>query len=1362
MKKYLFGLLFGILTAAGSHAQPIMSYGFESNVGTYREITDGIVLETPTGTAIQNQVFLGTAESAGNLTTGEGFPIGFDFVYNNQVMNRFGIGTHLFVVLGKDLITINPQRSAFFMIDTGSGKQNVIQTGVNTEISGGANTQISYKLEGNAPDRILVIQYRKLDLYLDMWGSDIKPVDMQIRLYEGSNNIEMIYNGWQEAVGSQSKMVRVGLKGADDDLHLRTAAADNWQNTVKAEDGSTINWNSDSNLADGLTFRFTACDDCVSPAAQPSSLTLSPTTTSVSGSFTASPSADHYLVVMTESPTMSAQPEDDVFYKSGDIIGNGTVVSFLSATEFRTNGTLNGARPYYFHIFGGNTFCMFGPKYNKQHPLTGSITTMPDAPAALTLRENGYERVTLNSVANAAGNRVVVAVTEEYARDNNNNITINGKFGQPSGAVNVGDELENGGRIVYVGNASDPITVEGLEHNNLYHFRAWSVDESQNYSTVGYDENVLTWAKVPFAPKFDQMPMAQAPFDWSETGGLFRLNYDSSHASYILECRIMAADPTNGKVNSITTPWVKLSDGTNRILFDLNMYIWARAGNIAYNNWDERDLFEVMISTDGERFTPVKTYTKENSPKFETAATFNRLYIPVEGFGGEKVKIKINWKCYNAVYLFLKDFEVEEKFACDYPVNLSVDPNSIAGDQALVDWISQGDESLWEMRYRPVGSEAWNEPFEVTGKPYLMKKLPTLTNIELQVRAKCSMTSQSEWSKPLTFQTGYSIPFSQELVGASAPSGWNFETGAIGEPTIFCTTSCTKQWKWSNSMTMKGLFLSGSASKADEWALMPVVNMEDGSANYTLNFDLKMTTPVDNDETYHLVISRDGGATFNLEDIAYTITKENLPAIGKTNSYSVSLQGYTGVIRTALYVKSTTAKPSTVQLVRVAFEATCPSDIVASVNDVTTENAQVSWTSEAGSWFVFIRPAGSTEKTYVETSEREMVFDELTPRTAYEVGITKKCAEDDMAKAVILEFTTLALDPCAQATDISVTESPYAATVNWSADAASYNFRYREAGSDSWVMKVVEDNTVSLVGLTPETVYEYEIQSVCSAAAGDHSEWTAIASFTTPEVSCFVPQNIRIEPTHKSGLVTWEGAAEQYEIGLRHGTGEWLETGVNGNSTELTALEAETNYAIRVRSICSENDASLWSGAVEFKTAAIPECVTPANLQITNLSFNAVRLQWNDHDSNIAWDLRYRAGSVTSWTNVTGLAANNHELYDLTENTAYLWSVKASCEEERVSNWATQNQFQTGLNGLDASSASTLKVYVAGNMLNVINEEHLWIESIQVYNHNGQLLNRYGVNSDENVLIPMNVTDTKAVVRIDGNGWSRQYQVIFK
>lgn len=123
-----------------------------------------------------------------------------------------------------------------------------------------------------------------------------------------------------------------------------------------------------------ISFSTGSLPACTTPAANATNLVLTPATTSVSGSFTASASADKYLVVRSSSATLGQTPVNGTTYTPGSAFGSGVVVQATSSTTFNATG-LTASTQYFFFVFALNDVCTGGPNYFTT-ALTGNTTTL--------------------------------------------------------------------------------------------------------------------------------------------------------------------------------------------------------------------------------------------------------------------------------------------------------------------------------------------------------------------------------------------------------------------------------------------------------------------------------------------------------------------------------------------------------------------------------------------------------------------------------------------------------------------------------------------------------------------------------------------------------------------------------------------------------------------------------------------------------------------------------------------------------------------------------------------------------------------------------------------------------------------------
>ena len=413
-------------------------------------------------------------------------------------------------------------------------------------------------------------------------------------------------------------------------------------------------------------------------------------------------------------------------------------------------------------------FVAFAMNLNAQTP-----------PANLQILDYGYDYAVLSAQANATGDNILIAVTDVPKMNAYNQIIEGGTFGTPQGTYQLNDEIDGGGKVVYIGSASENIEIEDLNDNVIYHFQAWSVDGSGIYSTDYLTADFITWGKVPYVSNYAILPLGEIPPDWTVTGGdIYKQN--TSWGTSWLQQTAISGSPSNPAVMTLTTQWILLNEKRNQISFDYYLSNPLPYGGMYLNftseDWETGSTLEVQVSNDDVDYVSVYTINKDNAYDFEHPRSQANLATlmtpPFDNFKGERVKVRIKWNFVQQVQTHMEDLHVDLVVVeeCDGIYGLTADP--LVGGEAEISWDSFDDEAdLWEIRYRVLDEEdgEWTEPVEINTNPYLMTGLPFETRIEIQVRVKCSSELFSDWLS-FIFTTGLEFPPCEYPVNLSVNS----------------------------------------------------------------------------------------------------------------------------------------------------------------------------------------------------------------------------------------------------------------------------------------------------------------------------------------------------------------------------------------------------------------------------------------------------------------------------------------------------------------------------------------------------------------------------------------------------------------
>jgi hypothetical protein len=206
------------------------------------------------------------------------------------------------------------------------------------------------------------------------------------------------------------------------------------------------------------------------------------------------------------------------------------------------------------------------------------------------------------------------------------------------------------------------------------------------------------------------------------------------------------------------------------------------------------------------------------------------------------------------------------------------------------------------------------------------------------------------------------------------------------------------------------------------------------------------------------------------------------------------------------------------------------------------------------------------------------------PRAAMQAAVTAA------SSCMPASCPTLSCNATTSVTASSITNT--SALITWTSvsGAVSYNLQYRIAGTSAWTtVSVVTGTTFTLSGLMPSTIYDVQVQTVCSGA--NVSRYSIGIAFKTISSPCGEPSLLSVSPlTNTSVSIDWteNGTATTWEIqwgaqGFALGSGTVV--AVSAKPYTLSGLSAATAYSVYVRATCGgSNGNSMWVGPNNFIT----------------------------------------------------------------------------------------------------------------------------------------------------------------------------------
>lgn len=518
MKKITLWLTFLVAFVTGSYGQTVSTYGFSQTTGTYTEITGGTLLGTTTS---DDQRFVDPAVPAGGtVSTGVGFPIGFNFTYNNVVFDRVAVNNNGWICLGQSALSpsVNIASTSAYTpltsttVITPADLRSRI-AGFGEDLQGQTGSELRIETIGIAPNQTLVVQWKGYREF----GSAGHSFNFQIRLNETTNIIDVVYGTM--TFNATSDTSQVGLGGNVSTDFNNRATTTNWNTTTAGGTNNASCTYSTTVTApvSGTTFTWTPPVICTGT---PTAGTVAPATQSIcSGVVPANFVASGYTSGVTGLTFQWEESDDDGVADPWAAVTGGTGATTATYTPQAFTGTTIYYRLNVTCTPSGFSAQTASVSVNPAGNPSTQATNLAQGTAALT-------SIPLTWTNGNGGRRIVIF-------NNTNSFTdpINGNAPAITASAAYAG---TGEQIVYDGTGA-AVTVTGLTGSTTYYAKVYEylrcgAGPYDYYYNVAVGTNVATvvTASPPVNDNFANASVATCGGTYTGSTSLATLDEDSA------------------------------------------------------------------------------------------------------------------------------------------------------------------------------------------------------------------------------------------------------------------------------------------------------------------------------------------------------------------------------------------------------------------------------------------------------------------------------------------------------------------------------------------------------------------------------------------------------------------------------------------------------------------------------------------------------------------------------------------------------------------------------------------------------------------------------------------------------------------
>jgi hypothetical protein len=260
---------------------------------------------------------------------------------------------------------------------------------------------------------------------------------------------------------------------------------------------------------------------------------------------------------------------------------------------------------------------------------------------------------------------------------------------------------------------------------------------------------------------------------------------------------------------------------------------------------------------------------------------------------------------------------------------------------------------------------------------------------------------------------------------------------------------------------------------------------------------------------------------------------------------------------------------------------------------------------------------------------------------------------------------TITLQPgaCLPPTNIRVTQTTENSVSFSLSGGGNYWITYEERGERRSFS--TRQNEFTILGLSPNTSYEFSFFSVCGSTFSRAQSVNAQTSAPGQNCPSLKTAPIASEPTTESLLIQWQPleSVQSYELSYKSQVeNEWKSAITSQTRLKLTNLIGGALYEFRVRGLCAQgvSDYSPIGGASTLGSSGTL-CNAPDILEFQLIANNTTaEISWTPVWGVEEYEFAYRYNNLSNWI-TQKVAAPRLSLENLLPGSTYLAKVRSFC-----------------------------------------------------------------------------------------------------